>query len=452
MQAMPAVAPIWITALYNTSTHLCTTVTPMAVNITGTNIFNSNYGDGLDVYTKGAISLNSITANSNGQSGNPSYGYGATLDNTSASSAQPIILSGANQFNGNEGAGLEALSNGAITASNLTADGNLTWYGVYLGNTSPLTAQPVTVSGSVTNNNKYYGLIVWSKGFVTLSNITASSNGSYLIGSDYYTGEGVYVNNAGGVAGFTLTGTNVINSNSTNGLEVYSNGPISVNNLTANDNGYFDSPIDTKDDAVQGFGASLNNSTASTPQPITLTGTNQFNNNWYDGLDVDAKEVITLTSITANDNGLGQDATNTYGDGVYAVNSYNPASPQLVSILGTNQFSNNWLDGLDVYSYGTITLNSATASGNRNANFPGDGAYLDNCNITVSACTTVTPMTINITGTNTFNSNYGNGLVAFSKGAVAINSITANGNGLADPQTRMPLQILQALACMWITT
>ena len=69
-------------------------------------------------------------------------------------------------------------------------------------------------------------------------------------------------------------------------------------------------------------------------QPITLTGTNQFDNNWYDGLDVYSKEIIAFTSITANGNGLAHDGGNTIGGGVFVVNDYNTASPQAVQRFG----------------------------------------------------------------------------------------------------------------------
>ena len=61
---------------------------------------------------------------------------------------------------------------------------------------------------------------MYSKGSVALSNITASSNGSYDAGTDTYSGEGVHIDNTAGVAGITLTGTNVTNFNWTNGLDV----------------------------------------------------------------------------------------------------------------------------------------------------------------------------------------------------------------------------------------
>ena len=285
-----------------------------------------------------------------------------------------------------------------------------------------------------------------SKGIVTLSNITASSNGSYDAGTDTYTGEEVHVDNTAGVAGVTLTGINVTNSNWTNGLDVASKGPISINNLTANNNGYFDSVDDTVGipawNSVNGYGASLNNSTAATPQPITLTGTNQFNNNWYDGLDVFSREVINLNGISANGNGLAHDDptlpfSTAYGYGVYLKNNYNSALPQDVIIAGTNQFNSNWLSGLVIHSYGNLTLNSLTASGNGQlAYIPASsdfsyGALLDNCNINLvtgvcNAAATVKNVTL--TGTNVFNSNADAGLSIYTKGAVSTNNVTANSN------------------------
>jgi putative surface-exposed virulence protein len=258
---------------------------------------------------------------------------------------------------------------------------------------------------------------------------------------------GVHIDNTAGVAGVTLTGTNVTNSNWTNGLDVASNGAISINNLTANNNGYFDTLTDIQDDAVNGYGASLDNSSVSTAQPITLTGTNQFNNNMYDGLDVFSNGgAVTLNNLTANGNGLAYDPdpnTNpdSSGYGVLVDNTSSGTVGQNVTISGTNQFNNNWLDGLDVYSYGNLALNNVTANSNGQGTYVdyGFGAFLDNCMFSgTGTCAIVTPTTVTLTGANQFNNNGDDGLRVFSKGAITLNGLTANGNGLAhdpDPNT-----------------
>ena len=114
---------------------------------------------------------------------------------------------------------------------------------------------------------------------------------------------------------------------------------------------------------------------------------------------------------------------------------------QNVTISGTNQFNNNWLDGLDVYSYGNLALNNVTANSNGQGTYVdyGFGAFLDNCMFSgTGTCAIVTPTTVTLTGANQFNNNGDDGLRVFSKGAITLNGLTANGNGLAhdpDPNT-----------------
>ena len=389
------------------------------VTVAGTNQFNGNLNDGLFVQSHEVITVNNITANDNGQSGDPSTsGWGAALDNTSASSAQPVTLTGTNQFNSNEGTGLGLFSNGAITASNLTANGNLTWNGVYLRNDSASAAQPVTVNGSVTNNNNVQGLIVYSKGLVTLSNITASSNGSYNAGTDTYSGNGVHVDNTAGVAGVTLTGTNTINSNWTNGLDVASKGAISINNLTADNNGYYDTPTDTFGDHVYGYGATINNSTALTAQAITLTGVNAFDYNWSGGLNALSKGAITLTDV---------DAVGNKSDGAYLDNTAGTVAAG-VTLTNTNVFSENVGFGLEVHTNGAITANNLVNNSNVGAPNGWSGAYLDNCGSGLgTVCTTSTVAPVTLTGSNQFKFN-AVGLIIFSNGAVTLSNLTDNDN------------------------
>ena len=442
---------------YNNGLGHCTATSPKAVTLTGNNSFEKNSSFGLTINSLGAITVNNINADGN------TLADGADLDNDFPGAVGGVSVTNtatySPSFNNNGGNGLEVDSRGAITVMDLNATGNNN-DGVYLknsdgtGNISLGTARVGWVnslSGNGLNHlqagNGWDGLEVYSKGSVALSNITASSNGSYDAGTDTYSGEGVHIDNTAGVAGVTLTGTNVTNFNWTNGLDVASNGAISINNLTANNNGYFDTLTDIQDDAVNGYGTSLDNSSVSTAQPITLTGTNQFNNNMYDGLDVFSNGgAVTLNNLTANGNGLAYDPdpnTNpdSSGYGVLVDNTSSGTVGQNVTISGTNQFNNNWLDGLDVYSYGNLALNNVTANSNGQGTYVdyGFGAFLDNCMFSgTGTCAIVTPTTVTLTGANQFNNNGDDGLRVFSKGAITLNGLTANGNGLAhdpDPNT-----------------
>ena len=76
------------------------------------------------------------------------------------------------------------------------------------------------------NNNTHYGLWVTSKGAITASNLTALQNGM----------DGAFLDNqwgTGSLGGITLSGTNNFESNGMLGLETYSNGAITMNNVTS---------------------------------------------------------------------------------------------------------------------------------------------------------------------------------------------------------------------------
>jgi hypothetical protein len=122
------------------------------------------------------------------------------------------------------------------------------------------TVAAVTLSGSNQFKSNSSGLAVFSNGLITLSNITASNNKS---------GSGVQVNNTHSPTfqGVTIAGTNFFSENASAGLLVYTSGPVTANNLTAFDNG-FDNGIG---DPNYGYGVDIENWTATSAQPVNLT-------------------------------------------------------------------------------------------------------------------------------------------------------------------------------------
>src|SRR5262249_47035752 len=131
--------------------------------------------------------------------------------------------------------GLNITATGTIVTNNVTADtnGNAgSGFGAYFTNLSS-TSAGITVSGNnFFNNNHAYGLVVYSKGMITLNNITA--DGSQNFG-------GLYADNSSGRAqkGIILKGTNEMSWNSNDVLQVSSAGTITLKNVTANNNQYF---------------------------------------------------------------------------------------------------------------------------------------------------------------------------------------------------------------------
>lgn len=365
--------------------------TPKSITLTGTNTFNNNDKDGLFISSDGVITLNNIIATGNNGSG------ASLLNNTNAAVPNGITLTGTNLFNDNAAVGLNITTFGPIKISNIYANSNGS-AGAQIVNDSSNTLQPVTFTG--TNEFKYNGsagLGVFSKGQITLSNISANSNGgpagAYLI-----------TMNGTSASGVTITGTNFFNLNAVNGLEIQTKGAVLLNAITANGNSGIGTYI------VNGNGASLKN--------VTITGFNSFSNNADDGLRIVSSGIITLNNITASFNNLG----GTNGDGVNLDNTLSGVSvPKAVVLAGTNEFNANDGYGLYINTFGAVTTNNVTANENGQG-ASGYGVYIENSNATL-------PQTVTLNGTNKFNDNANYGLFVNSKGAIRTNAVTANGNG-----------------------
>jgi hypothetical protein len=367
---------------------------PRNVVMTGVNFFNDNWFTGLAIESYGSITLANVTASGNGQTN----GYGANLYNAGGMTPKSVTLTGTNVFNGNYNTGLYVFSLGAIAVSNVTANDNgvVNDNGAYLNNNDVDAVGGVTLSGvnTFTGNNEE-GLIVSTRGAITVNSLRASNNGTNS------THEGAQLSNsaASSPQPVTLTGVSEFNGNFGYGLSVFSLGQITASNLTANDN-------------QTGAGVSLYNDLGSSTAGVTLTGVNTFNDNWFNGLEVGSFGTINLlsTQITANGNGLSLSS----GYGVTLVNS-TAATPKSVKIGGTNIFNENYQGGLNIESDGAITTNNLTA----NSNTSGSGANLNNAGGGAAGSVT-------LTGTNSFNTNYNTGLVINSLGAITASNVTAS--------------------------
>ncbi len=391
---------------YGASFTNSTASTAQNVTLTGTNVFNTNKSGGILGLSKGVITLNNITAMSNGVG---VVGIGVNLDNTASTTSAGVTLTGTNVFSNNYTSGLQITSTGAISLNNVTASSNANGYGVYLSNLYAGSPKSVTLNGVNRFENNYSsGLEIYSKGAVTVNSITATSNGTS--GGTYGYGLKIDNDDAGAVGNVTLSGTNFLTYNYYDGLNVASNGAILINNLTASNNG---TPTGY-------YGATLTNNFTSAVQNVTLTGTNVFNSNKSGGLLVYSNGVITLNNVTAVYNGAGGG-----GNGAYLDNT-SSTSGAGVTLTGTNVFSNNQASGLYITSKGAISTNNLTASSNAN----GYGAVLNNCYDLGSGCTSA-PKAVSLSGVNSFAYNYYGGLEIYSMGAVTVNSITAYYNGMS---------------------
>ena len=351
--------------------------------------FNGNWFDGLDITSNGFINLIDVTADGNGQSG--TSGSGAVLDNSASTNPYAVELdySTGNEFNGNYNDGLDINSASNINISQVTADGNKHGDGAHLDNTYGNNALSVDVIGggsSQFDGNSADGLLISSHSDVTLSDVEANGNGS----------SGAILHNEGTSGnGVTINGTNAFNGNSGSGLQVFSSGMDTLNNIIADGN-------------TGSNGLYLDNTFFLTGSDVMLNGTNEFNGNQGTNLALWSSGDLTLNSLTANDS--------VAGDGAY-LDTTNATSPTgSVTLTGTNVFDGNKQSGLFVYAEGAIDVSNVTA-GASNLTGNGDyGAYLSNQSGTV----TVDP--------GIFDYNHLDGLNISSNDDVLLMDVNANYN------------------------
>ncbi len=223
---------------------------------------------------------------------------------------------------------------------------------------------------------------VTSNGVVTLTNVSASKNGT----------QGAYISNGASAVNikYSGTGSNHFDGNGSTGISLITTGAVTFGKVYASDN--------------NGDGATIDNSAGTATNVTINTGT--FSNNVGFGFDVYTNGAIAVTSVTANGNGFG---------GVRIV-SANSTAPKAVTVY-KSQFNENDGRGLDVNTHGTITLNNVTASENDLY-----GAYLQN------QAGTAGVNVLSTYGANNFNGNIYRGLYILSKGAIVLNSVTASDN------------------------
>ena len=426
---------------------------PMNVTLLGTNSFNVNFHTGLQILSRGVVTVNALAANGNGS---VTGGHGVTITNAfSAGISKGVSISGVNSTNNNWENGVQINSYGAITVSNLTSNGNGSvgnGYGLYITNHGAVTAAPVTLTGTnVLNNNYDDNLYILSKGFVTVSNVTAN-------GSSH--GFGVNIDNTYGTAGVTLSGTNSISSNKLTNLKINTMGAVSLSNITANS-------------SFSGHGIQVNNGSLPSVAAVAISGVNSASGNWLRGMFVTSRGTISISNLTASNNGVGVFGSETHG--LYVDNSF-VTIPVGVTLSGTNTFNSNNGTNISIFTMGNILINNLTAKDSVN----GYGAYLENfvmgtvVNTTLTGVNVLTgnkldnlkiqtlgavllnsvtangsvtgygayiansmaiiPKAVTINGVNAFNANSMEGLHIESKGTVALSNVTANGNGLSGAQ------------------
>jgi len=350
--------------------------------------FNSNGDAGIRVYSNGDISLTDVIADDNTNNG-------AHLDNTSSSTAGTVTVdnSTGGEFNSNGLNGLKVNSNGDVILTSITADGNYK-DGAYIdncGSDGDTCENDANVSidnslGGDFNGNglgiEYddvngNGLEVYSGGDVSLTNVIADDNemnGAQLGGSCSLFDP---CDNAPIIGNVTVTGGDFSDNagfdsqviclflfaSCGGGLLISSAGAVNLTNVTANDN------AQDLEEAEIGAGAAIFNLYGDSP--VTINGTNTFNENGIIGLFVWSNSDVNASGVTADSNGE---------IGAYLANEF--ADPPNVNISDSH-FDNNGT-GLVLETAGNATVTCSTANNNEtgvggsvNGTFTMNGFTLD---------------------------------------------------------------------------
>lgn len=417
------------------------------VTITACN-FQGNSSDGLFVYTKGSVILNGINAsyNTSGIS-DPS---GAIIDATYGTGTVTLLgTKGANSFISNDGSGLTIFANGKVTLDSLTAYNNANNYGVYV---STGTAGDVIVKKLTSYSNGYAGLHVTAFGNITVDNSTIYGNG--LV---FALNSGAYLYNAGGtLAKFVTVTRSAFYDTPSWGLVVDSRGLITLNDVSAYDNtlgggtflqndyagstagvsvlssygdNFFDNNagdgleiqsngavIMSKVDSESNEGYGVNIYNLGGTGGVTISK-GYFASNWGSAIHIQTNGKISVSDVTADTNG-----TIYTGPGLYLNNSSSPVIESTVTVLRTSVYDQQNGTGIEISSKGAVVLNTVTSSGNSAAGSMGvnidNRASLKNAGISILASY----------GRNEFSWNDGNGLYLRSDGTITIAKADVSSN------------------------
>ncbi len=198
------------------------------------------------------------------------------------------------------------------------------------------------------------------------------------------------------------------------GLSIYAKGAITLNNVTANNNGYYNGPGDYS----IADGAWLNNSQPISPATISIMqGT--FDTNYWVGLKIQTKGSVSLNAIDASGNAISA-APNVNIHGMEIDASYGSGSVTLTSTLGDSIFDNNDGSGVVITARGGISLSGKTAGASSSSlNGTGTNGYgISIDNTTGSGGVTVKNFSID--------SNQMTGLRVLTNGAIILDNVRAN--------------------------
>ncbi|MCD6319330.1 MAG: right-handed parallel beta-helix repeat-containing protein, partial [Candidatus Desulfofervidaceae bacterium] len=375
-----------------------------------------NGNAGIFVDAKGTIKLKEVAANGNTT-------WGAWLTNLTAARAKSVSLTDCEFDDNHNGAGVKIFSRGSVTAKGLRANRN-TEDGVHIDTTAGSGKVTITYSKntfeSTFDQNGYAGISIESFGSVSVNGVSAWNNGR----------SGIWVFNPASRASVTVKNTRKdgfesnFGNNTWAGIYVRTLGTITLQKVNASNNGLTGADLDNCIEGAPGVCAGFGSIHIKAAKNVH----NEFSVNTEFGILARSHGSINLTNVYVDDNGL---------DGAYLRNDYDGALGSVKikrysSYLENSFVNNGWnagytgqydafdeLNGLTVYSNGSILLQYAGAHNNGN----NCGALLRN-----DGSPYVRKITVQYSN---FSGNGQDGLAAYARGSISLKNIGADNNGWA---------------------
>ncbi len=277
---------------------------------------------------------------------------------------------------------------GAVVLDGVRASNSLTT-GISIDNTSG-SPGAVIITDTTSTGHALTGLRVISEGNVSLTNVSASKNGLSGLDVDNSAGLGqpvVITSSAGGLNRFEKNGSD--------GIQIKTNGNVTIADAYANKNG--------------GDGAWVDSAGRIDIYTVNIVR-NRFDKNGSQGMGLQALDYISLVDFSASKNaGTGVRARNDSGSGDIMIGSLNCLC---------NKADKNGLFGLELTTDGSVYVLNISASKNGSTG-------LDV--VLVSGIGNVS-ITSNNTYVNHFDKNGGDGIDVIGRGPVAIGNSTARQN------------------------
>ena len=355
---------------------------PASAGSAGANDFSENGGYGLDLRSNNNITLSNLDASRNGKDGL----YAITTANLTINKNLP---NWGNGFDGNTKNGIYLRVDGNVNLSHCYASDNVE-SGIYFQNL----AKAVTVTGGYFDGNGDHGLYIQASGNVVLADVISASYNDWDGSGSYY---GIYI--GGAPTGVTIknaskTATTSVYDNSGTGVNINTTGAVSITGLSTWSNG--------------GDGITITNRVWPGGKTVSLTRVDSgFNGS--NGVYVHTAGSVTMQDIYVVENrwgGMQIEACVNGGDG--CLNLAN------VTLKGSsNAFSNNANNGLLIITKGSVNLSHMDVYGNDNG-----GVRITN------AFNGSSPVTIGGNASSKIDENMSFGLWVQSGGLITVKNLT----------------------------